>query len=98
MEWVKDSHVTLEKNPTTPRHRRRFGFTGPTPLDRLTFREVPEPSVRASAVVNGEIEIARIIEPNVPDVQGAEGVEIIATPKAGLDAHVPDEHRQGANG
>ena len=34
-------------------------------------------------MVNGEIEIARIIEPNVPDVQGAEGVEIIATPKAG---------------
>ena len=83
VEWVKDSHVTLEKNPDYASAPAAFGFTGPTPLDRLTFREVPEPSVRASAVVNGEIEIARIIEPNVPDVQGAEGVEIIATPKAG---------------
>ena len=82
VEWVKDSHVTLEKNPDYA-SAPAAGFTGPTPLDRLTFREVPEPSVRASAVVNGEIEIARIIEPNVPDVQGAEGVEIIATPKAG---------------
>ncbi len=39
--------------------------------------------MRAAAVVGGEIEMARIIEPNVVDVQGAEGVEIIATPKAG---------------
>jgi peptide/nickel transport system substrate-binding protein len=83
VEWVKDSHVTLEKNPDYASSPPAFGFSGPTPLDRLTFREVPENSVRASAVVNGEIQIARIIEPNVPDIQGAEGVEIIATPKAG---------------
>jgi peptide/nickel transport system substrate-binding protein len=83
VEWVKDSHVTLEKNPDYASGPPAFGFSGPTPLDRLTFREVPENSVRASAVVNGEIQIARIIEPNVPDIQGAEGVEIIATPKAG---------------
>ncbi len=83
VEWVKDSHVTMEKNPDYASSPPAFGFSGPTPLDRLTFREVPENSVRASAVVNGEIQIARIIEPNVPDIQGAEGVEIIATPKAG---------------
>jgi peptide/nickel transport system substrate-binding protein len=83
VEWVKDSHVTVEKNPDYASAPPAFGFSGPTPLDRLTFREVPENSVRASAVVNGEIQIARIIEPNVPDIQGAEGVEIIATPKAG---------------
>jgi peptide/nickel transport system substrate-binding protein len=83
VEWVKDSHVTLEKNPDYASAPPAFGFSGPTPLDRLTFREVPENSVRAAAVVNGEIHIARIIEPNVPDIQGAEGVEIIATPKAG---------------
>jgi peptide/nickel transport system substrate-binding protein len=83
VEWVKDSHVTLEKNPDYSSSPPAFGFSGPTTLDRLTFREVPENSVRAAAVVNGEIQIARIIEPNVPDIQGAEGVEIIATPKAG---------------
>lgn len=83
VEWVKDSHVALEKNPDYASGPPAFGFSGPTPLDRLTFREVPENSVRAAAVVNGEVQMARIIEPNVPDVQGAEGVEIIATPKAG---------------
>jgi peptide/nickel transport system substrate-binding protein len=83
VEWVKDSHVTLEKNPDYASAPPAFGFSGPTPLDRLTFRDVPEPAVRASAVVSGEIDMARIIEPNVPDVQGAEGVTIIATPKAG---------------
>jgi peptide/nickel transport system substrate-binding protein len=83
VEWVKDSHVALEKNPDYASAPAAFGFSGPTPLDKLTFRDVPEAAVRASAVVNGEIQMARIIEPNVPDVQGAEGVEIIATPKAG---------------
>ncbi len=83
VEWIKDDHVTLVKNPDYVSGPAAFSFTGPTPLDTLTYREVPEPSVRAAAVVNGEIEMARIIEPNVADVEGAEGVEIIATPKAG---------------
>lgn len=83
VEWVKDDHVTLEKNPDYASPPPAFGFTGPTPLDQLIFRDVPEAGVRASAVVSGEIQMARIIEPNVPDVQSAEGVTIIATPKAG---------------
>jgi peptide/nickel transport system substrate-binding protein len=49
----------------------------------LIFREVPEAGVRAQAVIAGEIDMARVIEPNVPDLQGAENVQIIATPKAG---------------
>ena len=83
VEWVKDDHVTLEKNPDYASGPPAFGFSGPTPLDTLTFREVPEASVRAQAVVGGEIEMARIIEPNVPEVEGQDGTTIIATPKAG---------------
>ena len=83
VEWVTGDHVTLERNPDYPGGPAAFGFTGPTPLDRLIFRDVPEANVRAQAVVNGEIQMARIIEPNVPEVEGQEGVVIIATPKAG---------------
>ncbi len=83
VEWVKDDHVTLEKNPDYNWSSPAFAHSGPTPLDRLVFREVPEASVRAQAVVQGEIQMARIIEPNVPEVEGQPGVQIIATPKAG---------------
>jgi peptide/nickel transport system substrate-binding protein len=83
VEWIKDDHVTLERNPDYDWASPGFAHSGPAYLDGLVFREVPEASVRASAVVAGEIEIARIIEPNVPEVEGADGVEVVATPKAG---------------
>ncbi len=82
-EWIADDHVTLEKNPDYTGGPAAFGFTGPTPLDTLIFRDVPEATNRAQAVVNNEIQIARIIEPNVAEVEGQDGVTIIATPKAG---------------
>jgi len=82
-EWIVEDHVTLEKNPDYQGGPAAYGVTGPTPLDRLIFRDVPEESNRAQAVVQGEIQIARIIEPNVAEVEGQEGVTIIATPKAG---------------
>ena len=83
VEWVVDSHVTLEKNPDYQGGPAAYGVTGPTPLDTLIFRDVPEASNRAQAVVQQEIQIARIIEPNVAEVEGQEGVQIIAVPKAG---------------
>ena len=83
VEWVVDDHVTLEKNPDYQGGPAAYGVTGPTPVDRLTFRDVKETSNRAQAVVQGEIQIARIVEPNVAEVEGQEGVTIIATPKAG---------------
>ncbi len=83
VEYVLTDHVTLEKNPDYAWPAAIFGVTGPTPLDKLTFREVPESSVRAQAALQGEVQIARIVEPNVPEVQDQPGVSIIATPKAG---------------
>ncbi|HEU5431935.1 MAG TPA: ABC transporter substrate-binding protein [Thermomicrobiales bacterium] len=83
VEWVKDDHVTLEKNPDYNWAGEVFSHTGPAYLDQLIFREVPEASVRAQAVLGGEIDMARIVEPNVPDVKDQPGVTIIATPKAG---------------
>ncbi len=83
VEYVQTDHVSLEKNPDYAWPAAVFGVTGPTPLDKLTFREVPESSVRAQAAVQGEVQIARIVEPNVPEVQDQPGVTIKATPKAG---------------
>jgi peptide/nickel transport system substrate-binding protein len=83
VEWIVDDHVTLEAVPDYAGGPAAFGVTGPSPIKTLIFRDVPEASVRAQAVVANEIQIARIIEPNVSEVEGQEGVTIIATPKAG---------------
>ena len=83
VEYVPTDHVTIEKNPDYAWPAAVFGVTGPTPLDKVTFREVPESSVRAQAAVQGEVPLARIVEPNVPEVQGQTGITIKATPKAG---------------
>jgi len=83
VEWIQTDRVTLEKNPDYNWPSPAFGVTGPTPLDKLIFREVPESSVRAQAVIQGELQMARIVEPSVPELEGQSGVTIIATPKAG---------------
>jgi ABC-type transport system substrate-binding protein len=49
----------------------------------LIFREVPEMSVLAAAVMEGEVDAGRVIPPNVPELQSNPDVRIIATPKAG---------------
>jgi peptide/nickel transport system substrate-binding protein len=83
VEWIQTDSVTLEKNPDYNWSSPAFPHTGPTPLDRLIFREVPESSVRAQAVIQGEIDMARIVEPSVPELEGQSGVSVRATPKAG---------------
>jgi peptide/nickel transport system substrate-binding protein len=83
VEWIVDDRVVLERNPDYQGGPAAFGFTGPTPLDRLIYRDVPEASIRAQSVLSDETQMARIIEPNVAEVEGAEGVTVIATPKAG---------------
>jgi len=83
VEWIVDDHVTLEAVPDYAGGPAAFGVTGASPIQTLIFRDVPEASVRAQAVVADEIQIARIIEPNVSEVEGQDGVQIIATPKAG---------------
>jgi peptide/nickel transport system substrate-binding protein len=83
VEYVPTDHVTLERNPDYAWPAAVFGVTGPAPLEKVTFREVPESSVRAQAATQGEVQIARIVEPNVPEVEGQPGVTIKATAKAG---------------
>ncbi|MCA9834468.1 MAG: hypothetical protein KC435_11000 [Thermomicrobiales bacterium] len=83
VEWIQGSHVTLERNPDYTGGPAAFGFTGPTPLDRLIYRDVPEANIRLQSVLADEAQLASIIPPNVPEVQGQDNVRVIATPKAG---------------
>jgi peptide/nickel transport system substrate-binding protein len=49
-EWVKDSHITLERNP---------GFRrGPHPIERVVFKVIVEDTARTAAIEAGELDLA----------------------------------------
>ena len=49
-EWVKDSSLTLERNP---------GFRGrPHPLERVVFKVIVEDTARSAAIEAGELDLA----------------------------------------
>lgn len=46
VEWVKDDHVTVDKNPDW--------WNGEPKVDRVTFRTIPEASARVASIQAGE--------------------------------------------
>lgn len=54
-EWVRGSHVTLERNPDYNWGPSSFKHKGAAYLDKITFKFVTEPQVRAGAVQSGEL-------------------------------------------
>jgi peptide/nickel transport system substrate-binding protein len=64
VEWVADSQVTLERFPD-------YWDKGKPYLDRVTFRIVPDPTVRLTMVRTGEVDIATDVDAkDVPALQG----------------------------
>jgi peptide/nickel transport system substrate-binding protein len=58
VEWVRDDHVTVEKNPDYDWAPAFTGHEGPANLDKIIIRVVPEPTIRVQAVQTGEVHIA----------------------------------------
>ncbi len=64
VEWVADSHVTLERFPD-------YWDKGRPYLDKVTFRSVPDPTVRLTMVRTGEVDITTDLDAkDVPALQG----------------------------
>jgi len=63
VEWVADSQLTLERFPD-------YWDKGKPYLDRVTFRIVPDPTVRLTMVRTGEVDIATDVDAkDVPALQ-----------------------------
>jgi peptide/nickel transport system substrate-binding protein len=70
VEWVADSQVTLERFPD-------YWDKGKPHLDRITFRIVPDPTVRLTMVRTGEVDITTDVDAkDVPALQGEASLRV----------------------
>jgi peptide/nickel transport system substrate-binding protein len=62
-EWVNADHVTLVRNPDYNWGSSMFKNTGPAKLDQVTFKIIPEPSVRTGTLKTGETQLIDEVDP-----------------------------------
>jgi peptide/nickel transport system substrate-binding protein len=73
VEWVKDDHITYERND-------QYWLKKPN-LDRVMLRPIPEGTVRAMSLMTGEVDVVdQVSSETIPRLQGAKGVELLTTP------------------
>ena len=62
-EWVPKDHVTLVKNPDYNWGSSYFKHTGPAYLDQVTFKVIPDQSVRTGTLKSGETQMIDDLDP-----------------------------------
>jgi peptide/nickel transport system substrate-binding protein len=62
-EWVNKDHVTLVRNPDYTWGSPMFKNTGPARVDQVTFKIIPEPSVRTGTLKTGETHLIDEVDP-----------------------------------
>ena len=86
VEWVPQSHITLERNPDynwAPQDI--YDYQGPAYLDQVIFRYLIEAGTRMAALETGEVDIAiRIPEHDVQRIREDEQFEVIKEMIPGL--------------
>jgi peptide/nickel transport system substrate-binding protein len=72
-EWIKDDHITLDRND-------QYWLKRPN-LDRVVLRPIPEGTVRAMSLMAGEVDVVdQVSSETLPKLQGVKGVELLTTP------------------
>lgn len=81
VEWKKDDHITVDAFD---------GYWGDKPkLQRIVFQPVPEASVRALKIKNGEGDVTWVIDPkDVPTLKGQTDTDVLE--QAGLNVSFAD--------
>lgn len=83
VEWVKNDHVTVERNPDYNWAPEVFKHDGPAYLDQVIMRDIPETATRAASLEAGETDIVRISESDVAYIEDTEDLSVVLIPKAG---------------
>ncbi|UCC87002.1 MAG: ABC transporter substrate-binding protein [Anaerolineales bacterium] len=93
VEWVKDDHVTVEKNPDW--------WNGEPQVDLITFRTIPEASGRVASLLAGEADIIEVVPfDSIQQIEDREDLTVLdrggAIAYIGLDTlkDVPTQDRR----
>jgi peptide/nickel transport system substrate-binding protein len=70
-EWAKQDHITLTRNPDYQWGSPSYAHSGPAYVDTLTFKIIPETSIRTAALAAGEADIIETVPP--ADVEKMKG-------------------------
>jgi peptide/nickel transport system substrate-binding protein len=62
-EWVAKDHISLTRNPDYNWGSSFFKHSGPAYLDGVTYKIIPEPSVRTGTLKTGETHIIDEVDP-----------------------------------
>ena len=81
VEWKKDDHITVDAFD---------GYWGTrAKLQRIIFQPVPEPSVRALKIQNGEADVTWAVDPkDVPTLKGQANTDVLEQP--GLNVNMAE--------
>ena len=72
VEWVKDSHLTLEANDSY--------WAGAPKIKRVTFRYVPDANTRAAQLLSGEVDLVQKLSPtDAAQVKARSGLVVAGT-------------------
>jgi len=72
VDWVKDDHLTLERND-------QYWLKRPN-LDRVILRPIPEGTVRAMSLMAGEVDVVdQVSSETIARLRGVKGVELLST-------------------
>jgi peptide/nickel transport system substrate-binding protein len=86
VEWVRDDHVTVTKNPDYNWAAPFTNHVGPAKLDEIIFRIIPEPTVRIQAVQAGELHVDAAPSANfIPNMRNDSRVRVLEVQGSRVD-------------
>ena len=83
VEWVKDDHVTLKRNSDYNWAPEFYNHQGPAYIEEVIIRNIPDATTIAAALEVGEVDLARIEEPDVSLFEDLDDYKVLLSPKAG---------------
>jgi len=79
--WTRGDRIILVRNPEY-RHGPAFlNNTGPAKVERVVFREIPEPITRVSELRFGEVDLTRTVPENMlPEIERDPSIQVFTRP------------------
>lgn len=83
--YTRGQQLQLVRNPRYDSAPATAGHTGPAYLSRLTFRFIPDPTVRVGSVTGNQVDVADYVPPNeLQKVERNSALKVVGTETPGI--------------